>query len=111
MNYREVRENAIGIYNALDNATSQCRCSVPHNANLRLESRLPALETVEDSVSNQSESSGLRFRIMFQSGDPSSESTEHWQELHIIPVESPILPQDETNPPLVYSSQKVVFQN
>ena len=90
IDYRDVRENAIGIYEALDGAPWHCKCALPHYANLRLESRIPGFQALKDPIVDLMSASELKYRVLFQSGSAHSQPWEDWRETDIVPVELPL---------------------
>ena len=97
IDYREVRENAIGMYEALDAAPWHCKCPLPHHANLRLESRLPGFRSPNDPNLDLPSTSEFKFRVLFQSSAPHSQPLEDWRETDIVPIELPLRIRNENS--------------
>lgn len=91
IDYREIRDNAFGVHEALDNAPWRCRCKTPHNANLRLESRIPSLASRKGLARSNVSDIELKFRVLFQSDSDESKILDDWREADIVPVKSPVV--------------------
>lgn len=95
VDYSEIRDNAIGVHEALDSAPWCCRCKTPHNANLRLESRIPSMSPKNLPLDNVRDLD-LKFRVLFQSDSDHSTTLGDWRETDIVPVKLPIHSRVET---------------
>ena len=83
IDFPQIRESAEGLHNTLENGPWACRCSEPHNANLRLENRIKRFK--EPGQAQHQQPLQLRFRVLFNRkvfGD--------WRETEIVPRERSI---------------------
>ena len=82
-----IRDHAEGIHDALEEAPWGCCCPEPHNASLRLESRIEGVKSSEDQTHSR-----LRFRVAFRSRSHRANGLEEWRETDIVPRDIPPLP-------------------
>ena len=74
------------MHEALKCAPWDCQCKTPHNASLRLESRIATFACPAERLQTQITELELRFRVLFHSEGQPRAAVDHWRETDIVPV-------------------------
>ena len=84
--FKSIQEHARNLYSVINRGWT-CNCTVPHQANLRLDDRLQDLEIIDinKSLNGTLEDFSVQFKVMFSVNTVSlpSETTSIWQETEI----------------------------